>query len=112
MECIKYINDLTLEIETLKKLKNTSNSSEINKIILEKERIIAICKVNLSKLSSCNIEYRIYLYMLQGLSASKAVERVSNENYLNGTKPVDLSTLWKYYKKMKNIIKPSENQVK
>ncbi len=104
MECIKYINDLVLEIETLKKLKNNYNFREINKIILDKEKIIISCKENLSKLSNYNIEYRIYLYMLQGLSATKAIEKISNENYINGTKPVDLSTLWKYYKKMKKVI--------
>ena len=112
MECIAFINDLKLEIDTLKDLKNNSNSMEIDKIIAEKESIINTCKENLSKLSNHNIEYRIYLYILQGLCPSKAIEKISNENYLSNTKPVDISTLWKYYKKMKNIIKPSENLVR
>ena len=97
MECIAYINDLKLEID---------------KIIAEKEDVISTCKENLSKLSNRNIEYRIYLYMLQGLCPSKAIEKVSSENYLNNIKPVDISTLWKHYKKLKDIIKPSENLVK
>lgn len=108
MECIKYINDLEIEIKMLEDLKGNidCDEKEIDEKISKKKELIERCKENLSKLSDNQICYRIYLYMLDGLKPSKAIEKVAEENFKNGVKPVDISTLWnKYYKKIKKIIK-------
>lgn len=112
MDCIPYINDLQIEIQMLRELKNSGNCdvTQLEQKILEKEELIERCKSNLEKLSDNQICYRIYLKILNGMTPSKAVEEVSEENYLNNTGITSLTVLWtKYYKKMKEILK---NEVK
>lgn len=109
MDCIPYIENLRLEVQTLKdyKTKFCSDEETVDKMIAEKEQLIEKCKENLSKLSDDQICYRIYLHMLNGLSATKAIEKVSEENMISGTTPTDITTIWKdYYKKLKKVIKP------
>ncbi len=104
MDCIPYINDLLIEIDTLEKIND--NNFEINNKILEKKRILEECKENLSKLSKNNIEYRIYLYYLNGMSIHKAIQKVADENYENDIKPFTERAIYKnYYKNLKKIIK-------
>lgn len=108
MECIKYINDLEIEIKMLEDLKGNidCDEKEIDEKINRKKELIERCKENLSKLSDNQICYRIYLHMLNGLNPSKAIEKVAEENYKNDIKPTDIITLWKnYYNKIKKIIK-------
>ena len=108
MECIKYINDLELEIKILKDLKGNIDCdiSEIDEKIQNKEQLIEKCKENLSKLSDNQICYRIYLHMLNGLKPSKAIEKVAEENYIKGIRPMEPTTLWiNYYKKIQKILK-------
>lgn len=95
-----------IEIETLKKINNGSN--EISLKIKEKEKLINECKENLSKLSKSKIEYRLYLYLLNGLSPTKAVAKVANENYINDISPFDPSSIWKRYKNLTKIISKQE----
>lgn len=105
--CIKYINDLELEIKILENIKQSkkNNDLEINKEILNKKKLLEECKINLSKLSNNQICYRLYLHILNGMSPSKAIEKISQENMINGIKPTDTSTLWKnYYKKIKKYL--------
>lgn len=107
MDCIPYINDLQLEIKILEDVKKGGHCDieEINNKIKNKQELMARCKENLSKLSDDKICYRIYLKMLNGLSASRAVEEVAEENYIKNIKPVDTTTLWKnYYKKVKQFL--------
>lgn len=116
MECIKYINDLKIEIDmlndTLKECHDEREYNNIIKIINSKNELMQKYKDNLSKLSDCKIEYRIYYKMLNGLSPSRAIEEVAEENYLKGVKPADVNFIWtNYYKNLKKIIKQSENQV-
>lgn len=104
MDCIPYINDLLIEIDTLEKI--NKNNPEINLKINEKKKIIEECKNNLSKLSENNIEYRIYLYYLNGMSINKAIQKVADENYENNIKPFTERSIYrKYYKNLKEIIK-------
>lgn len=109
MDCITYINDLTIEIETLDLIKR--NCKDIQKIdtirlkIKEKEDLIYRCKDNLSKLSEENICCRLYIHMLNGLKPSQAVEKISEENISKGIKPTSLAGIWNYYKKLQKIIK-------
>lgn len=106
MDCIPYINDLQLEINILKDIMNDNNKDNIECQIKEKEDLMRQCKNNLSKLSSCKIEYRIYLKLLEGKNVSKAIEEVASENYQNDIKPASVDRLWKiYYKNLKKIIK-------
>ena len=104
MDCIKYINDLQLEITMLEDLKNKSNEEDINKKIEIKKDRLQKCKINLEKLSSNQIYYKLYLNILNGLTPSKAVETVAENNYLNDIKPCSVASIWEYYKKMKKII--------
>lgn len=104
MDCIPYINDLLIEIDTLEKINN--NDPEINNKIEKKRELIEECKDNLSKLSNNKIEYRIYLYYLSGMSINKAIQKVADENYKNDIKPFTERAIYKnYYKKMKKFIK-------
>lgn len=108
MDCIPYIENLRLEVQTLKdyKTKFCSDEETVDKMIAEKEQLIEKCKENLSKLSDDQICYRIYLHMLNGLSATKAIEKVSEENIAHGIKPTDISSIWEnYYKKLKKMLK-------
>lgn len=103
MDCIPYISDLLIEIDMLKKF---DNDSEIEKKINEKRKLIEECKNNLSKLSNNKIEYRIYLYYLNGMSINKAIQKVADENYANDIKPCTERAIYKnYYKNIKNFIK-------
>lgn len=105
MDCIKYINDLQLEITMLEDLKNKSNEEDINKKIEIKKDILQKCKDNLEKLSFNQIYYKLYLNILNGLTPSQAVDKVAEDNYLNDVKPTAPSNIWKYYNKMKKILK-------
>ena len=104
MDCISYINDLIIEIDILKKSDN--NNPEIINKINEKEKLLEECKFNLSKLSKNSIEYRIYLYYLNGMSINKAIQKVADENYKNDIKPFTERAIYKnYYQNLKKIIK-------
>lgn len=105
MDCIPYINDLQLEINTLKELQLSRSDNQIQKQILEKEQLVEKCKKNLEKLSINKIEYRLYLALLSGLNPNKAVEKIANENYVNDIKPSSTSGIWNYYSKLQKILK-------
>ena len=102
MECIKYINDLNIEISMLEDVKKGGlcDIDEIDKI----KNILEKCKTNLSQLSDNQICYRLYLKMLNGFTPTKAVEKVAEENYLNDVSPSAVSKIWDYYRKLKKIL--------
>lgn len=107
MDCIPYINDLKVEIQILNDVKTNfeGDTSNIDEKIKEKEKLIEKCKDNLSKLSKNSIEYRLYLNILNGLTPTKAVEKVANENYENDIKPSSVDRIWRnYYKKIKKFL--------
>lgn len=109
MDCIPYIKDLQLEIQILKDVKANGNCdvSKVEKQINDKQLLIEKCKDNLSKLSDNQICYRIYLNMLNGMSVSKSIDKVAEENYMKGITPGEPSAIWKYYypnlKKILNV---------
>ncbi|MEI3530122.1 MAG: hypothetical protein V8Q75_03485 [Bacilli bacterium] len=107
MDCIPYINDLQTEIDILKDVKSVNKEDKIIEIkIKEKEELLNKCKENLAKLSKTKIEYRLYLKIINGMTPSKAVKEIADENYKNGIKPTDVTYIWKnYYKKIKKFIK-------
>lgn len=106
MENIAYINDLIIEIEILKNLRDNSknNIEKIEEIIVDKENTLNKCKENLKKLSNNQIEYRLYLKMLNGKTVSQAVDEIANENYINDIKPNSTAGIWLHYKKLKKLI--------
>ncbi len=105
MDAIPYINDLIQEIRILNNLKNDKNNADIDEKINNKQQKINDIKQALSELSNNQICYKLYLYILNGMSPSKAIEKISEENMMNGIKPTDISTLWKnYYKKIKKYL--------
>jgi len=109
MECIKYINDLTIEISILEDMKNNyadvSKINEITETLNNKKNQLQEYKDKLNKLSNNQICYRLYSKILNGESLTKAVESVAEENYLNNVKPNSVSAIWRYYKKMKKYLK-------
>lgn len=109
MDCIPYIKDLLIEIETLKAIRqDKDDTTEIDRDILKKEQLIKKCKENLSKLSNNSIEYRIYIYYLDGLNINKAISKVADENYRMNIKPSSERAIYKnYYSKIKKYIESS-----
>lgn len=111
MECIKYINDLELEIQMLNDLKenrlnDNQDCSEFDEKIQQKQELIDKCKLNLEKISNNQICYKLYLNMLNGMSPSQAVSKVAEDNYINGIKPTEVRNIWgTYYKKLKKELK-------
>jgi len=108
MECIKYINDLTVEISILEDIRNNTSDNlkiiEITKTLTNKKSQLQECKNKLDKFSNNQICYRLYYKILNGESLTKAVESVAEENYLNNIKPNSVSAIWRYYKKMKKYL--------
>lgn len=107
MEGIAYINDLVNEIEILENIRDHSKdkTEKINNVIQNKKMLLEKCKNNLNSLSNNKIEYKLYLKLLDGKTASQAVSEVANENYINDIKPSSMSSIWEYYKKLKKFLK-------
>ena len=109
-DCIPYIQDLKLEIEILKNVRNMTQKKEtiklLEKKIKEKEQLILKCREILKKISNDQICYRIYVNILSGLSINKSIAKVANENYFNNIKPTSERAIYKkYYPKLKKILK-------
>ena len=62
-------------------------------------------KEDLSKISINSIEYRLYLKILNGKTPTQAVNEIADENFNNDIKPNGTTQIWKYYNKIKKIIK-------
>lgn len=104
MDCIPYINDLLIEIDTLEKF--DSSNDEIKEKIIKKKKTLNEIKSNLSKMSKNSIEYRLYLKILSGKTSTQAVKEIADENYANDIKPYTERAIYKnYYKNIKNLIK-------
>ena len=95
MDCIKYITNLETEIKVLEDIKIDTDCDvqEINEKINRKRAILNRCKKNLENLADDEICYRIYVYLLDGMSATKAIEKVAEENFFKNIKPATAQTL-------------------
>ena len=111
MDCIPYINDLNIEIKILKDVKANGKCdiNEIDRQIEEKEKLLNNCKENLSKLSDTKTEYKIYLEILNGLTPTQAIDRISNYNFINNISPSSIPQLWRIYREMKKKLKKIQN---
>ena len=103
MDCISYVNDLLIEIDILNKINN--DDIDIQKKIKEKQKKTKLVKATLSKLSLTSIEYRLYLKILNGKTPTQAVNEVADENFASDIKPNGTTQIWKYYKKIKKMLK-------
>lgn len=103
MDCIPYVNDLLNEINILKQVVDTNE--KIKNKITEKEEKIKIIKENLSKMSVNSIEYRLYLKILNGKTPTQAVNEIADENFASDIRPNGTTQIWKYYKKIKKMLK-------
>lgn len=102
MDCIPYINDLLIEIDTLN---NLNSDGKLNSLIETKKKLLQKCKDNLAKLSDNKIEYRLYLKIINGINPSKAVEEIACENYTNDIYPSSIASIWRIYRNLKKNIK-------
>ncbi len=107
----EYIKDVIWAIEDLKKLdkfyekefertKDTSFSlkkDQIEKYLFDYEEMV-------DKIES-SIELRLYKYLNKGYRATKAVEKVAEENYFNDIEPSSVRRVWEHYKKLQRILK-------
>ena len=108
---INFTNDFICSIEELKSLKKYyeleyhRTNNEKFQINFEKiERYLNEYYNILEKIEN-STELKLYKYLNLGLTPSKAVEKVANENYLNNLKPTSLSNIWNHYKKLQKILK-------
>ena len=107
-ECIKYMNNFEMEITTIKGLiKKTDNirmQQLLTKEVEDKKTLLNKYRSVLSNLSSNDICCRLYAKILGGAPPTKAVEEVAWENYSKDVKPCSLSTIWRYYSKIKQLL--------
>lgn len=103
MDCIPYINDLQIEIAILNKI--ADDDIDVKRKIKEKQDTIEMIKEDLSRISINSIEYRLYLKILNGKTPTQAVNEIADENFNNDIKPNGTTQIWKYYNKIKKIIK-------
>ena len=88
---------MKIEYERTQNEEFKKNIDEIVKYLDEYNEII-------DKLES-SIEIRIFKYLIKGYSPTKTVNKIAEENYLNGLKPISLTSIWGKYKKVKKFIK-------
>ena len=109
MNDCQIIKDIIWSIEDLEHLANyyaleyqRTNQSEFQIKLNEISDYLQKYYDIVDKLES-SIELKLYKYLKQGYSPTKAVEKVAEENYLNDIIPSSLPTIWRYYKKLKKI---------
>lgn len=86
------------------RLARDENKFQLDKVNTEIDRLEGLRKKYIDNLSKMDgIEYRLYSYILQGYNSEKAIEKVGEENYLNGVKPTSRTRIIPYYKKIKNL---------
>ena len=107
-ECLNYMKSFEMEIKALEGLINKTNDVKI-KELLEKEvdnkkTLLGKYRSVLSNIASDDICCRLFAKLLGGSPPTKAVEEVANENYYKNIKPNSLSTIWRYYSKIKELL--------
>lgn len=107
-ECLRYMNGLELEIRILNNLILKSDEEKIKQMLkgeaTRKREILNKYRNTLDEIKDDEICCRLFAKLLKGKKSTKAVEEVANENFLNNIKPNNVSTIWKYYNKIKNIV--------
>lgn len=105
----EYINSIEKEIELLNAIASRTDTLPLKKLLereIEYKNEVKLIHKNILEQISTNDTYRkLYLKLLDGKKASRAVEEVVNENYYNNIKPSSEASVWRYYSKLKQIIK-------
>ena len=105
----EYLNSIEKEIELLNRLASRTDTLPLKKLLereIEYKNEVKLIHKNILEQISSNETYRkLYLKLIDGKTASKAVEEVVNENYYNNIKPSSESSVWRYYSKLKELIK-------
>lgn len=105
----EYLNSIDKEIEVLNCLANRNDITPLKRLLereIEYKNEVKTIHKNILEQISDNETYRkLYIKLLNGKTASKAVEEVVNENYYNNIKPYSESSIWRYYSKLKELIK-------
>ena len=52
-----------------------------------------------------DIGKRLHSKINKGVRPTHAVEQVAEENYINDVKPNSISSIWRYYIKLKKVLK-------
>lgn len=105
----KIIKDVVWSIEDLERLSEyyqleyqRTNNTYYEEKRVEINQYLKKYKEIANSLTS-SIEIRLYNYLCAGLSPTKAVEKVAEENYLNDIIPCSIPAVWRYYKNLKKI---------
>lgn len=108
VKCIKNVEkeleviNSELERESTKQEKNEEYITELSKEKENLEEYLESYKKNLKELNE--IETRIYYKIVyEGFGVMKAIEKVAEENYLNGVKPTNVQ--WIHTKIFPNVKK-------
>ena len=107
-DCLEYFDRFEMEISVLKDLIKNSDNDRIKELleysIEEKNNQLKKNKNILESIASNDICCRLYAKILRGKPPTRAVEEVANENYFNNIKPYSVSSIWRYYLKIKKLI--------
>jgi len=107
-ECLKIMDSFEMEIKALEGLIGKTDNVKIQGLLKQeinnKKTILGKYRSVLSNISSNEICCRLFAKMINGLTPTKAVNEVARENYFNNTKPNSLSTIWRYYGKIKELL--------
>jgi len=107
-ECLDFMNNFEMEIKALEGLVDKTNDNKIQVLLKQeidnKKTLLGKYRSVLSNISSNDICCRLFAKIIKGTPATKAVSEVARENYFSNTKPSSLSTIWRYYAKIKELL--------
>jgi hypothetical protein len=107
-ECLKYMNSFEMEIATIEGLINKTDDDKMKTLLTQevdnKKTLLGKYRSVLSNIASDDICCRLFAKVLGGTPPTKAVEEIANENYYRNIKPSSLSTIWRYYSKIKELL--------
>lgn len=105
----EYMNSIDMEIDVLTKLVDRADTLPLKKLLEReieyKKDALKVHKSVLEQISNNETYRKLYSKLINGKTASKAVEEVVNENYYNNIKPYSESSVWRYYSNLKKLIK-------
>ena len=107
-DCIKYMSNFEMEIITLEGLIEKTDNDKMQQLLKtevdSKKTLLAKYRSVLTNISSNDICCRLFAKILGGSPPSQAVKEVAEENYYKNIKPNSLSTIWRYYSKVKELL--------
>ena len=102
------MNGFEMEIKALEGLIKKTDDKKMQQLLKKeidnKNTLLGKYRSVLSNIASDDICCRLFAKLLGGSPPTKAVEEVANENYYKNVKPNSLSTIWRYYSKVKELL--------